>query len=179
MDTPNQTPVQTPVAQPLPMQTEEPGASRTRMWMIVGAVVVVLGLVATMFGGGMFKGSFLDAKEKLPLYVEIGALNLNGDKSNTMNISIIHTGKDDIPNERKFTLHVYGVAKDASKKLLFSKPWNAGGTTTFRAHETLAYNIRIPASEFEFSKFKTLHSELVEVDAQGKETMIVEHNFDL
>lgn len=191
MDTPNQTPVETPVttpvitpsavpvAQPLPMQTEESGSSRTRMWMIIGGAVVVLGLVATMFGGNLFKGFFLvdgtSSPLSLPLYVKIQSLDENKeDKSHTVTINIVHIDKvNTFPSSKKFTLNVYTQdTKSNTEKLLFSKPWNTSGTMTLRPEQILTYKVRIPLTELDFGTVNQVRAELFEIDSSGKEITI-------
>lgn len=148
MDTPNQVPETTPPlatppavdsnAQELPLSTPS-GDPRKRLLLVGGGVfVVAILVVATIFGGGMFKGSLITGAE---LKVELNELTpTNGIL--TVDYTVTN-GATELPASNDFVMRA--CSKD--DKVIFEKPWNLDKKTTMRAGESVTYHVLVPASE--------------------------------
>lgn len=118
--------------QPLPMPPEQSGNPRKRMMMIIGAVALLaIIVVAALFGGTLFKGSFLNGDTNYDISI------VSADKDAEGRTVLVYTftnktGQDIADNS---LIEVKGFTNANTDTAFFTRPLNY--KSTFRADESV------------------------------------------
>lgn len=117
--------------QPLPMPPDQSGSSRKRMLIIAGVAVLVIGVVAALFGGDLFKGSFLSGDSSYAITID--SANKDADGKTVLVYTFTNKTGQDIAADS--LIEVKGFTDTQGATPFFTRPLNF--RSTFRADQSV------------------------------------------
>lgn len=125
--------------QPLPMPPATPSDGRKRMWILIGvAAVVLVGIVAALFGGDLFKGSFLTGNQKLAITIDSVEKDAQG--RTVLAYSFKNTDKEFSAGQ----LEIRGYTDANGSQPFFTRPLNV--RSPFRMNQSVTMKTTFDAS---------------------------------
>lgn len=132
---------------PLPLALDTK-TSHKRLWLILGLLgVIVVGVIAVMFGGGGFKGDFAATDDaalaKLTLTAEAKTDGVGATAKKTLTYTFTNGSDTDFSQKQTVVVRYYVQNTTTNKfNYMLFRPLNSG--VSFRAGESVTFNAALP-----------------------------------